>query len=67
MESHMSTLTQIFERLEANGLTISLAKCTFAEQTVDYLGYEVNGTGIRPLTQKTDAIDKIPTPTTQKL
>ena len=31
MESHMSTLTQIFERLAANGLTISLSKCKFAE------------------------------------
>ena len=67
MEQHLSVVKQIFERLEEHGLTLALDKCTFAESTIDYLGYEVSETGIRPLKRKTDAIDKIPPPTTQKL
>ena len=66
VEQHMSTLTKIFQRLEQYGLTLSLDKCTFAQSTVDYLGYEVSGTGIRPLKRKTEAITRIPAPTTQK-
>ena len=66
VEEHMSTLSKIFKRLEDNELTLSVAKCTFAEETVDYLGYEVNGKGIRPLKRKTEAINRIPPPTTQK-
>ena len=66
LEEHMSIVKKIFKRLEENEITLALDKCVFAEETVDYLGYQVNGTGIRPLRRKTEAIDKIPAPTTQK-
>ena len=66
IEEHMSIVKRIFKRLEENEITLALDKCVFAEETVDYLGYQVNGTGIRPLKRKTEAIDKIPPPTTQK-
>ena len=62
----MSTLKTIFQRLSAHGLTLALDKCEFAKETVDYLGYQVSATGIRPLKRKVEAIDKIPVPTTQK-
>ena len=66
LEEHMSIVKEIFKRLEDNELTLAVDKCTFAEESVAYLGYQVSGTGIRPLKRKTDAIDKIPPPSTQK-
>ena len=66
VEGHLSTVRKIFDRLQEHGLTLNLDKCTFAKPTIDYLGYEVSSTGIRPLKRKTDAIGKIPAPTTQK-
>ena len=66
VDQHLSTLTEIFKRLQEHELTLALDKCTFAEDTIDYLGYEVSATGIRPLKRKTEAINRIPPPATQK-
>ena len=67
VESHLSTLTKIFERLQKHELTLSLDKCQFAVPTVDYLGYTVSSTGICPQAKKVEAIQKIPPPKSQKL
>ena len=66
VERHMSTLKTIFQRLSDNGITLALDKCEFGQSTVEYLGYQVSSTGIRPLKRKIDAIDRIPAPNTQK-
>ena len=66
VESHLSVLKTLFQRLNANGLTLALDKCEFGRSSVDYLGYHVTSTGIRPLRRKVDAINKIPVPKTQK-
>ena len=66
VESHMSLLNQVFQRLKDNGLTLALDKCHFGQSSVDYLGYKVTATGIRPLRRKVEAIQKIPKPTSQK-
>ena len=66
VEEHMSILQTLFKRLEAHKLTLALDKCEFGQSTIEYLGYQVSATGIRPLKRKVDAIGKIPTPTTQK-
>ena len=67
MESHMSTLAKIFDRLQQHNLTLSLDKCVFGQTTVDYLGYHVSATGICPQKRKVEAIQKIQPPTSQKL
>ena len=66
VDQHLSTLKTLFERLSAHDLTLALDKCEFGQPTMDYLGYQVSTTGIRPLKRKVDAIEKIPKPTTQK-
>ena len=66
MESHMSVLSQIFERLQQHELTLSLSKCQFGQSSVEYLGYRVSATGICPLERKVEAIQQIPAPKTQK-
>ena len=62
----MSTLKQIFERLQHYGVSLALDKCDFGQSSVDYLGFNVSTTGIRPLQSKIEALKKIPQPSTQK-
>ena len=66
VDRHLSTLDNLFQRLEAHSLTLALDKCEFGRKTIDFLGYQVSTSGIRPLSKKVEAIAKIPVPTTQK-
>ena len=63
---HQEILHKLFQRLEEYGLSLALDKCVFAQPEVDYLGYRVSQTGIRPLKTKVEAVDRIPPPNTQK-
>lgn len=38
------------------GLTLKLKKCKFLCTSLDYLGFEINGSGVRPGKRKTDAV-----------
>ena len=42
LKDHMHTLERIFKRLEENGLAISLNKCRFGEQSIEFVGYKVS-------------------------
>ena len=64
--SHKKTLTEVFTRLEKAGLAISTKKCLFGESELEFVGYEVNSKGIKPINRKLTAITKFPTPVKQK-
>ena len=66
VEEHLSTLDSIFKRFSDNNITLALDKCAFGQPTVDFLGYHVTPTGIRPMKKKVAAIERIPTPQSQK-
>lgn len=55
-EEHARHLRILFERLAGYGLTINVAKCVFGEETVRYLGYEIDEFGTRPLPDRVRAI-----------
>ena len=63
---HLTTLEELFKRLDENDLTISLNKCEFAATELDFLGYRVNGQGLKPIHKKLQAIVDFPTPTRPK-
>ena len=65
-ESHLKLLEQVFQKLEAAGLAISLPKCEFGVKELNYLGYTINKEGIRPIQKKIAAIDNFPIPEKQK-
>ena len=50
-EQHIETLDKLFKRLSYHGLDISLEKCDFFETSVEYLGFELTTTGIKPQTK----------------
>jgi hypothetical protein len=66
LEEHMEHLSQFFQVLQDNGLTISPEKCTFAASQVKFLGHMVSETGITPLPKHVAAIQEFPSPSTVK-
>ena len=65
-EEHEAHLRQLFGRLQEHGLVISLSKCQFGVNEIDFLGHRVNQQGVFPLPEKVDAFRSFPGPTTVK-
>jgi hypothetical protein len=52
----MSILRRVLEIFRANGLTLKLSKCSFLQTSIEYLGYEISGSEIRPTSHKIKAV-----------
>ena len=65
-EDHMVNLQKTLERLKESGLRIRKSKCSFLQTSVTYLGHIIDKDGIRPQTDKIEAIQKMPLPKDQK-
>ena len=63
---HLKTVEEVLKRLNDNDLTISLDKCQFQTSELDFLGYKINGAGIKPINKKIQAIIDFPEPTRPK-
>ena len=63
---HDEVLNQVLERLAANDMALSIEKCLFGKDQVDYLGYHVSSSGIKPLQKKLQALKDFRNPTCQK-
>lgn len=55
-QSHEQHLKTILERLRKFGLSINFSKCVFGVKEVDYLGYNINEDGLKPLKKRVEAI-----------
>ena len=62
-ESHLSTLEEVFIRLQKAGLRMKNRKCELMQPSVTYLGHRIDEKGLHPLTDKLEAIRKAPAPT----
>ncbi|GFX88252.1 transposon Tf2-9 polyprotein [Trichonephila clavipes] len=61
---HIQHLRLLFQRLDQYGLSINPFKCTFGVPTLNFLGFQVSSSGIKPLEDRVEAILKFPQPTT---
>lgn len=59
---HRAHLHKICERFQSYGITINIDKCSFEQNTLDFLGYRVSPDGLRPLDEKVQAIIDFPKP-----
>lgn len=64
-EEGMQRLGEVLELLKQGGLTLKLSKCHFFLESIDFLGFDVSASGIRPGTRKIEAVSKFPTPCNQ--
>lgn len=62
LSEHNNNLSKVLERLEKNGLSVSLEKCFFAREKVQFLGYELDENGIYVAPEKGRVIMEIKPP-----
>ena len=63
LETHLSHLEAVFDKLRQHGLKLKLKKCSFLQLETHYLGFVINCRGISPDPSKVEAIRSLPTPT----
>ena len=66
VKHHLEILEELFKKLENAGLTLALSKCEFGVDSLEYLGYKVDSSGLTPIKKKVEALQKFPPPTKQK-
>ena len=66
LDTHKQKLQSVLKKLDDENLEISLDKCKFACKQVEWLGFNVNSEGTKPLVRKTEAIEKLSPPKTFK-
>ncbi|EFN64001.1 Transposon Ty3-G Gag-Pol polyprotein, partial [Camponotus floridanus] len=65
-EEHIRHLTLLFQAIEREGFRLKFAKCTFASNSVKYLGHIIQNNSVQPLKDNLISIRNFPTPKTQK-
>ncbi|KFD67383.1 hypothetical protein M514_20419, partial [Trichuris suis] len=63
-EEHQTHLDQLFKRFEKYGIRVNPSKCVFYASQLEFLGFQVDSEGIRPLPSKVEAIRRFPLPKT---
>jgi RNase H-like domain found in reverse transcriptase/Reverse transcriptase (RNA-dependent DNA polymerase) len=65
-EDHLTKLKVVLQRLQSKGLQINAAKSFCAAQEVEYLGYILTPTGVKPQYKKVKAIRNMAAPKNRK-
>lgn len=66
IEEGLESLEKVLGALQEAGFSLNLKKCHFFQEKLDYLGQEVSSKGIRPGSQKVEALTKAPSPANVK-
>lgn len=62
IQENLDILSEVFDLLVENNLTLRLDKCYFLQSKITYLGYVINEAGMSPNDAHTDAIKNYPIP-----
>jgi hypothetical protein len=62
LDDHVALLKQVFAILEKHQFLIKKSKCSFAKNTVEYLGHVISEAGVATDSSKIQAISIWPTP-----
>jgi hypothetical protein len=61
LEEHVIHLRQVFEWLQRDQWKLKMSKCTFALQSIKYLGHVISGQGVATDPSKVQAVHEWPT------
>ncbi|XP_037906145.1 uncharacterized protein K02A2.6-like [Hermetia illucens] len=65
-DSNLRSLREVFKRLREAGFRIEKNKCSFFQDSIDYLGHQFNRKGIYPVEDKLIAIKNAAIPTNKR-
>lgn len=63
---HMNHLKQLLEAIKTEGFRLKFTKCTFASDSVKYLGHIIQNNSVKPVKDNLISIRNFPVPKTQK-
>ena len=63
-EEHGTRLHKVLQKLQSHGVTLNREKCEFNKRRLTFLGHTIDGNGISPDPQKTNAVLKMEKPKT---
>ena len=63
---HNEALQRCFRILQERNLTINLEKCEFKKESLEYFGFQISKAGIKPTSEKVEAVTNFPEPSNQK-
>ena len=66
IEHHLDLVRKSLIKLDQENLWINLANCHFAKDQNEWLGHRITQSGITPLSNKTDAFEKLSPPSNRK-
>ncbi|XP_039618075.1 uncharacterized protein K02A2.6-like [Polypterus senegalus] len=61
-QQHLQILDAVLSRLEQYGIRVKQAKCSFMQESVEYLGHQIDKDGLHPTKEKVSAILEAPEP-----
>ena len=59
LESHRPHVANVLSRLSENNLYAKLSKCSFDQDSVEFLGHTVSSFGISPLPEKVSSVTRL--------
>lgn len=65
-EDHIKHLSKLLEAIKTEGFRLKFTKCTFASDSVKYLGHIIQNNSIKPVKDNLVSIKEFPVPKTQK-
>jgi hypothetical protein len=66
LETHLSHLQEVFNILREHNFLLKMSKCSFAQQSLEYLGHVISAAGVATDPTKIKAVQEWPTPTDLK-
>ena len=60
---HLNNLEDVLKHLEEYGIHLKQEKCSFYQESVEYLGHHVDASGVQTSQKKVQAIRDAPEPT----
>lgn len=66
LQEHIERLREVFTRLRQSNFKVQLDKFEFLHKEVAYLGHKITNDGVKPNSDKVDAVRNFPIPKTQK-
>ena len=60
-EEQIHNLEEVLARLKTHGIRVKSSKCSFFQDSVEYLGHKITSEGLHTTTRKVDAIQLAPT------
>ena len=62
LNEHKAIITKILNILDSKNMAVKWEKCAFFQKEIEWLGFKISNSGVKPLVGKSDSIKNLPNP-----